>query len=255
MGMPSFRVIVAGCLLTVAAGLLTTVPATANAADEASVPVQQTPVQLLPTVERYVAERIAEFDQIPAERKQELTRLGQQIRDRVADGKPVRLTFICTHNSRRSHLAQLWAAVAATHFKVDQIATYSGGTEVTAFNPRAVAAVQRAGMQVERSSPGNNPRYAVRFLVAGPPQVCFSKTFADVSNPASGFIAVMTCTDADERCPVVPNSLARVALPYEDPKVADDTPAESQRYDERQQQISREMLFLFAKAAENRNRE
>ena len=38
--------------------------------------------------------------------------------------------------------------------------------------------------------------------------------------------------------------------PYDDPKAFDDTPAEAEKYDERSQQIAREMLYIFSKAKE-----
>jgi hypothetical protein len=56
----------------------------------------------------------------------------------------------------------------------------------------------------------------------------------------------MTCSEADKNCPVVRGAAVRVALPYEDPKVADGTPAEAARYDERSRQIATEMFYLFS---------
>lgn len=43
--------------------------------------------------------------------------------------------MICTHNSRRSHLSQLWAQVASFHFGIDQVAVYSAGTQARAIYP------------------------------------------------------------------------------------------------------------------------
>jgi hypothetical protein len=103
------------------------------------------PTKLNDALSKYVKERKAEFDQIPAERKQLLKKLALYIRARIAAGQPAQLTFICTHNSRRSHMAQLWAAVAAASYGVEKVSTFSGGTEATAFNPRTVASLQRAG--------------------------------------------------------------------------------------------------------------
>ena len=56
----------------------------------------------------------------------------------------------------------------------------------------------------------------------------------------------MTCSRADESCPVVMVADLRVGIPYDDPKAADGTPEESARYDERCKQIATEMFYLFS---------
>jgi len=86
---------------------------------------------------RYVAQIVAELAEIPEKRKRTLEGLAQFVRDRHAVRLEAQLTFICTHNSRRSHFAQIWAATAAANCGVNGVATNSAGTEATAFNPRA----------------------------------------------------------------------------------------------------------------------
>lgn len=139
----------------------------------------------------------------------------------------------------------IWAAVAARHFGLGKVVTYSGGTEATAFNPRAVAALQRAGFDVENPG-GDNPPYLVSYADDLPPLVCFSKRYDHPANAAPAFAAIMTCSDADENCPFIPGAELRLPLTYEDPKIADDTPAEAERYDERVAQIGREVLYAFS---------
>lgn len=212
--------------------------------------------ELLPDLGRYVSERLQEFDRIEAARKAELDEFATWLRTRAEAKDPVKLVFICTHNSRRSHMMQLWAQVAARVTGMPGVETYSGGTEATAFNPRAVAAVKRAGMTVEVDSSGpdlgafsaENPRYRVRIDEDAPPLVAFSKVYDSAPNPKSGFAAVMACSQADGACPVVQGSIARFALPYVDPKVSDGTPEEAATYDERCAQIAREMLYAFMRA-------
>ncbi|MCE9556194.1 MAG: protein-tyrosine-phosphatase, partial [Planctomycetes bacterium] len=160
----------------------------------ASVHAAEDSMKFHPTLDSFVSARTAEFDQIPAQRQALLKQLARYIRENSAGGKPVRLTFICTHNSRRSHLAQIWASVAAQHNGMIQIETYSGGTEATAFNPRAVAAVQRAGLEVVKKSEGANPHYQVRMSPQGDALTCFSKRFDSPPNPAGDFCAVLTCS-------------------------------------------------------------
>jgi arsenate reductase len=205
---------------------------------------------LLPELRAYVEARTAEFDQISAERRRQLEELSQLVRRRIDAGQPVRLTFICTHNSRRSHLAQIWAKAAADYYGLSRVETFSGGTEATAFNPRAVNALKRAGFAIAatESESQNNPRYQVRYSDAVAALVCFSKVYSDAANPKSEFCAVMTCTEADRACPLVAGARHRVSLLYDDPKVADGTAEEIERYDERCRQIAREMLYLFRQA-------
>jgi arsenate reductase len=143
-------------------------------------------------------------------------------------------------------MSQIWAATAAHYYNVALVETYSGGTELSAFNPRAVAALERAGFRVDQASSEPNPLYRVTFCEDGTPLEAFSKVFGDPRNPRSDFCAVMTCSQADRSCPFVPGASARVSIPYEDPKDFDGTNDEAEQYDERCRQISREMLYAFS---------
>jgi arsenate reductase len=212
-----------------------------------SVPAQRDP-DLYPEVAAYLAARSQEFDQIDAQRRERLDALAGYVRERRLAGEPVSLLFVCTHNSRRSHMAQLWAAAAGAARGLE-ISTYSGGTEATAFNPRAVAALTRAGFRIDTDSTDSNPLYVASFGGHHSPMTCFSKVFDTPPNPVEGFAAVMVCAEADQACPVVAGAEVRFALPYVDPKVSDNTPAEAQTYDERCAQIAREMLYVMEQAA------
>lgn len=203
---------------------------------------------LHPQLQRYVDERVLPaLASIPAERRERLDLIAAFVKERKAAGATADLTFICTHNSRRSHLSQLWAATAAWYFAQDHVRTYSGGTEATAFNPRAVAAAERAGFRVVKPD-GMNPVYEVSFTSARNPEPCWSKKYDDPANPQKDFCAVMTCSEADKNCPIVFGALDRISLPYIDPKVADGTPEEASRYDERCLQIATEMFYVMQQA-------
>jgi len=207
-------------------------------------------VELSPDLRKYVDQRVDEFDQIPADRRAQLEKIADYVKSQVKSTQPIKLTFICTHNSRRSHMSQIWAAIAAQYYGVARVETFSGGTEATAFNPRAVAALKRAGLKVEKKDDEANPRYEVSSGGSAAPLICFSKVYNESPNPESGFCAVMTCTQADQKCPLVKGSTLRVSLPFDDPKVADNTPDEASKYDERCSQISREMLYLFSRVGQ-----
>ena len=200
-----------------------------------------------PQLTQYLTEAACGFDRIPGDRKVELAKVADYIRERLSRSQPAELTFICTHNSRRSHLSQIWAQVAAEFYGLKGVATYSGGTEATAFNPRAVAAMQRCGLKIVADDPSaSNPRYSVFTSDSASPQVCFSKAYGDAPNPSTGYCAVMTCSQADDACPLVMGCDLRMPIRYEDPKVADDTELEAQRYDERCAQICGEMLYMMS---------
>lgn len=185
------------------------------------------------------------FDEIPTDRKSNLGDVASFIKQELEESDTARLNFICTHNSRRSHLAQIWAQTAAVHYGIEGVKTYSGGTESTAFNPNAVAAVERAGFEVENPG-GENTKYSVRFSDDADPMICFSKTFDDPANPSKDFAAIMTCSDADANCPFVPGAKYRKPITYRDPKEADGTDKEKETYDERCRQIGTEMFYMMS---------
>jgi arsenate reductase len=201
-----------------------------------------------PTLAQYINRALMHIDGIDQERRRALEDVAVFVSSKRRVGEAAELIFICTHNSRRSQMGQLWAAAAAAHFGVDGVETYSGGTEATAFNPRAVTVLEKAGFVIEKPA-GDNPRYRVTFDEGGPVIECFSKTYDDPFNPTEGFAAIMTCSEADEACPVVLGAALRAPIRYEDPKVADGTPNEVAVYDERCSQIATEMLYLFSRVA------
>ncbi|MDZ7763692.1 MAG: hypothetical protein U5K00_04605 [Melioribacteraceae bacterium] len=144
---------------------------------------------------------------------------------------------MCTHNSRRSHISQIWAQTAAEYYNIPNVKCYSGGTEATAFNPRAVNAMTKAGFKIEKKDNSDNPVYLVYYSDEKEPVKCFSKVYSDEFNPQKDFAAIMTCSDADENCPVVFGAEARFPIRYDDPKEFDGTELEEEKYDERVEQI------------------
>lgn len=195
------------------------------------------------TLEKSIDVALNSFDLIPDKRKRELTVIADFVRDKNGWAD---LTFICTHNSRRSHLSQVWAQVAAAHYGFFGVTCYSGGTEATAFFSTAIEALKQQGLDISALSAGDNPVYAVKYHEDEHPVVCFSKIFDDNFNPQYGFAAVMTCDQADQNCPFIAAAGARIPLMYEDPKVADGTPNALDKYLERSEQICREMFYAFS---------
>jgi arsenate reductase (thioredoxin) len=199
--------------------------------------------QLVHFIEKNIIET---FHAIPEKRKEILIKLTVFIKKKLEENKTAEIIFVCTHNSRRSHMSQLWAQAAALYYKIPHVNCFSGGTEETAFNHRSVKALQKAGFEITQITQGDNPLYQVLIDDKSQPVMGFSKKFNHESNPQKDFCAVMTCTDADEACPFVPGAEARISLPYLDPKKSDDTAMESETYDARSIEIAREMFFAFS---------
>ncbi|GAB3647815.1 protein-tyrosine-phosphatase [Echinicola sediminis] len=185
-----------------------------------------------------------DFNTISADRKAELKGLITYIRENQDKNGLVKLNFICTHNSRRSQMSQIWAQTAASYYGLNA-QCFSGGTEVTAFNERAVQAMKKAGFEIKKEGQ-NNPKYIVSFSKQAPPVLAFSKLYNDPSSPSADFATVMTCSHADENCPYIPGAEKRIPVRYEDPKAFDDSPLESQKYHERSMQIACEMFYVFS---------
>jgi arsenate reductase len=208
---------------------------------------------LLPTLRPYVREIVNELPRVSAERRAVLDEIATNIAARLQAGKPAQLTFICTHNSRRSHMSQIWAQTAACYFGLEGIHAFSGGTEATACNCRTVAALRRVGFAIEDATTGDNPIYVVRYAADRPPIRAYSKLYNAAPNPKRDFIALMTCSVADRTCPVVEGAIARYAIHYADPRLCDDTPTETAAYNERCREIAREMFYIMSEVRRQRD--
>jgi len=193
---------------------------------------------------------IEDSELISDDRKDLLDELSIYIKGKLVSKNEVNLVFICTHNSRRSHMAQLWAQAAANYFHIENIKTFSGGTQKTSFNKSAVNVLKNAGFKIKEIKGGNNPKYKVRLSKKDEPVICFSKVYSHKKNPVEGFAAIMTCSDADEACPVINGAEYRTSIKYEDPKKFDGTSQEEAAYLERSRQIGAEMFYVLNKVSE-----
>ena len=183
---------------------------------------------------------------ITEERKVVLQPLIDFIQTKVDTQQSIRLNFICSHNSRRSHLSQIWAQTMAFHFGIRNVFCYSGGTEATAMFPKVGETLSNQGFQIQQLSSDNNPVYAVKFDENEAAIVCFSKTFDNAFNPNSEFAAIMTCSSADAGCPFIAGAEKRLPIRYEDPKAFDGTNLMDAKYAERSLEIASELYFVFS---------
>lgn len=183
---------------------------------------------------------------VSEERKEILQPLIDYIQQKVNHKTPIRLNFICTHNSRRSHLSQIWAQTMANHFGINTVFCYSGGTETTAMFPKIAETLINQGFEILQLSESQNPIYAVKFSDNEPAIICFSKTFDNNFNPKSEFAAIMTCSSADEGCPFIAGAEKRFPIRYNDPKEFDGSDLMNEKYSERSIEIATEMHFVFS---------
>ena len=186
------------------------------------------------------------YENITEQRKEVLKPLIAFIQEKAANLEEIRLNLICTHNSRRSHLTQVWAQTAAAYYNISNVFCYSGGTEATAMFPLVGEILKQAGFKLQVLSTGNNPVYAVKYSENQHPVIAFSKTYYDEFNPEEGFAAIMTCSQADGGCPFIAGAEKRIAITYEDPKEFDNLPQQTEKYKERSIQIAEEMFYVFS---------
>lgn len=187
-----------------------------------------------------------DVDMISNERKETLKPLIEFIQKKVDTRQEIRINFICTHNSRRSHLSQIWAQTLAYYFSIKNVFCYSGGTEATALFPMVAETLKNQGFQIQMLSESNNPVYAVKYTKNQHPIIGFSKKLDDNFNPKSEFAAIMTCSQADGGCPFIAGAEKRIPITFEDPKVFDNTPQQSEKYKERSVQIATELFYVFS---------
>jgi arsenate reductase len=200
--------------------------------------------QIFPTIEKEILSFHPE--NITQERKAVLQPLIDYIQIKASNQEEIRLNFICTHNSRRSHLSQVWAQTASSYFNISNVFCYSGGTEATALFPMAAKTLAISGFKVKTLSEGTNPVYSIKYTDNEHPVICFSKTYDDEFNPQAEFAAILTCSSADGACPFIAGAEKRIAITFEDPKAFDNTPQQAEKYHERSMQIATELFYVFS---------
>lgn len=202
---------------------------------------------LFPNLQSYIEG--LDISAISEERQYILQGLVDYILSTKKAHKNINLNFICTHNSRRSHLGQIWAQTMAIYFNFEKVYCYSGGTEATALYPQVIETLASIGFTIEKLSTDNNPVYSIKSGNNLQSNICFSKKYDHYFNPTSDFAAALTCSQADQDCPLITGATARIPLDYKDPKEFDNTDLKAEKYQERSTQIATEMFFVFSEAS------
>lgn len=203
---------------------------------------------MFPTIQESIQQALDLIPHIPAERKVLLNTFADFIASKAQNGEVIQTNTICTHNSRRSHLGQVWIQVMAAHFGIKNVQAFSGGTEATACHPHTIAALKAQGFEIS-STDGANPIYSLQFTADQKPIQCWSKKYDDKANPQANFVAIMVCGSADGACPIVFGADLRLSCTYIDPKISDGTPEQDATYQARSLQIAAEMAYAFCTAA------
>lgn len=203
-----------------------------------------TPKTFGKSLKNYCHKITMEFNLIKVDRKAILNDIGEYILSKKKANEKVEILFVCTSNSRRSHLSQIWLQTAMQYYEIDKVSTYSGGTEDTEVNKRTIKALKECGFTIERDSNTYNSPYKVRTRKDAVPWIIFSKKYDHEKNPKNDFCTVMVCSEADRSCPIVPGADDRIGLSFDDPKRFDNTDTESVEYALTCQLIAREMFYI-----------
>jgi arsenate reductase len=205
----------------------------------------QCPMKLFTKIQDFISS--IDTNSISEARKQVLRPLLNYVQEKTSKNQDIRLNFICTHNSRRSHLLQVWAQTMAYHFGTENVFCYSGGTAATAMFAKVAETLKNTGFEIQMLSEGANPVYSIKYAENEHPIIGFSKRYDDGFNPSSLFCAIMACSQADDGCPLIAGAEKRIPITFEDPKAFDDTPQQTEKYRERSLQIATEMFYVFSK--------
>jgi arsenate reductase len=154
--------------------------------------------------------------------------------------QPLRVLFLCTHNSSRSQMAEgLLRARGGAAYQV-----FSAGTEPRVVHPLAIQAMREIGIDISHQT-----AKGIEAFTSAPPMD----------------LVVTVCDEAAEACPFFPNARRQVHWGFPDPSQAqgseeerlavfrhirDHIAAKITRFLDRQPSLSLELLFAAARAEE-----
>ena len=131
------------------------------------------------------------------------------------------ILYLCTGNSCRSQMAEGWTR----YFGSDRVNVESAGIEAHGKNPRAIAIMADAGIDISGQE---------------------STVVSDAMMQRAD-IVVTVCGHADEQCPVVPPGAEKIHWPLSDPAKASGTQEEiMQSFRETRDEVRRRVRDLLA---------
>ena len=112
----------------------------------------------------------------------------------TGDGDPIRVLFLCVHNSARSQMAEgMLRAWGGTRFQA-----HSAGSEATEVRPLAIRAMSEIGIDISGQR---------------------SKTVAEYAGRSFDY-AITVCDDATEACPYFGGAREQLHWAFDDPAAA-----------------------------------
>jgi arsenate reductase (thioredoxin) len=195
----------------------------------------------------YIKKLTLDIDKIPKKRKKLLLDIAGYLKQDCFNENRANIIFICTHNSRRSQLAQCWSIASSQYYNLKNINFFSGGMETTSFNRKALNALKRSGFIIDQKNQEAQV-YLLKTSKTSDGQKFFSKRYDYKRNPQKKFLAIMTCSDADKKCPFVKGADKKIFLPYHDPRRSDGSDLEESIYDQSCYIIAQEMFYIMKKA-------
>ena len=192
-----------------------------------------------------VHENIKEFilklneNSISKKRLKILDKIINELNKNTLKNNYPKIIFICTHNSRRSQLAEIWSHTFSFIFKKKN-KIFSAGTSKEEFNIRAINVLEKIGFKIKEEG----KKYIFNFSENCNSIHMYSKDISEL-NLKNHFITIMTCADSDKNCPAIPNALARILLSYKDPKSFDNSKQETNKYIATSKKIALELFYLF----------
>ena len=180
---------------------------------------------------------------IPDRRKKSLKVILEAIKKNKNLNLPSKLNFICTHNSRRSQLCQIWSETIFNYYGFDRIHSFSGGTEVTSINKRIIKVLVESGFSIKQNNHLINPEYSVNYGQLKEIKL-ISKLYNDIQNPSYNFIAIMNCSSAEENCPFIEGASERISLHFDDPGEFDGSSFENEKYQQTNIDIASSIKYM-----------
>ena len=144
-----------------------------------------------------------------------------------------KIVFMCTHNSRRSQLSEVWANILSNRLNL-KLSFFSAGTEKTKVYKEVIETLCRVGVDINKEGKLNLTSNTINI---------YSKTLDEIKEDK--FIGIMNCSDAEKHCPLDPRSKKNIKLFYDDPKKYDRTTKESDEYDRTCRLIASELNAIF----------
>ena len=148
------------------------------------------------------------------------------------------IVFLCTHNSRRSQLCQVWGSILSKIYNID-LKFNSAGTEKTEVYKTVFYCFSNVGVEIKDS------KVFYRDLSLS----LNSKVLEEIQSDK--FISIMTCSDAEKSCPSDSRSIKNISMTYQDPKVFDYTEKEKDEYLKTSKLIAKELNYVLKKLVDS----